>query len=216
MRLYRLLLASGLLLAAAPALAQERRTNEFGGPYIGPHAGLSRLKLSPTVQQSSGVIATDEGWSIGGQIGQRWQSGALVTGLELEADFTDTVAVASEPPGSTSPVNREFDLKASGRLKGLIGAAYGPVLGYVTGGIQVSRIELDTSFPTTGIPPQSFEQNETALVYGFGLAYRVAPRVTVELEATRADFGDLEFAGDVGGARTTQSDALTLRLNRSF
>jgi opacity protein-like surface antigen len=161
------------------------------------------------------MVATDESWSIGGQIGHRWQSGALVTGLEVEADFPDTVAVSSEPLGIT-PVIREFNVKASGRVKGLIGAAYGPVFGYVTGGIQLSLIELDTSFPTTGIPPQSFEQNETALVYGFGLAYRVAPRLTVEVEATRAEFGDLEFAGDVGGARSTRSDALMVRLNRAF
>lgn len=207
----------------APAVARAQDAgNErdeaaaWDGAYVGVHAGYLRFRtrLNPG---TIGERQSTEGASFGAQLGRRWQSGALVTGVELSATFPqapDHDSSAGLPfPG---PV-LQLDQRWSGQARANIGLASGRWLGYAIGGLDVTQLRLEvanlvctaSSCALTG-PSRSARRTFVGSVLGLGAAVRLGDGYSLGLEATRSSFGRTTHgAFDY----VVRDDALTLRLN---
>ncbi len=165
-----------------------------------------------------------DGPSFGAQIGRRWQSGNVVTGLELQASFPQ---VDSHPiffPNIIPDPLFELDLRASGRVKGAIGLTSGRWLGYATAGLDVSNLRLGralfafTGFNRTGPTFRKTatlyeEHNYVGFILGFGAGYSLGDGYSLDLELTRSFFGR-----DIFGTHnfSPRIDAMVLRLNQAL
>ena len=179
--------------AAPPATTASavaaRSRGDWSGPYLGVHAGIARSHYRTVSAQP--LIIDAEGAAFGAQLGWRWQSGALVTGAELELTLPRNQA------GRFAPTS-VFETSTTGRIKGQVGVSDGPFLIYGTGGIQLSNV----GFYDANIGQSGF-------VYGAGVAWRVSPRISLGVEGVQADLG---FIPNVA-AVTNRGRSLTVRLN---
>ena len=189
--------AAAVAVAAAPA-PPSHPIGSWTGPYLGVNAGVaeSRYRGSPVVGSPRG---RSSGVTWGAQLGWRWQSGSLVAGIELEASFPQGQDVTFFP---ANPVR--YDTDVAGRAKGQIGIALGRVLLYGTAGVQVSAFNIDRE-------PDAPPMNVTGLLFGGGLAARILPHMSAEIEATQTDLGTLPNTLVASRARS-----VVLRLNQNF
>ncbi len=189
----------------AVAVAAPLPVEPWDGAYVGLNVGLAEAeylyRTSTIGFQTHGRVS---GAAFGAQVGQRWQSGNVVAGLELEASIPDL---------DTEFYDRRLDLTLSGRIKGQIGFALGPVLAYGMFGLQVSqfRYGLDPGGPS-GPPPRITNGATTGLTYGFGIATRLTSRLSLEVEAFRTDLAGL--AGFLFNA--PENRGIALRLNQQI
>lgn len=205
--------------ATAPAptapVHVEHPAEPWDHAYVGINGGYLKFRQRARPDAIDRVL-TSHGVSFGAQVGRRWQSGSLVTGLELEGNFpidakTVTVINATRGRGSVEqlPVS-EDELTARARIKGSIGFSSGSFLGYGVAGLEVSRVLFrqnsfanvpnDREFTT-----RTFERYHPGFVFGLGAAYKLSG-ITLELEATRSSLGN-----GVG-----RSDSVILRLNQAI
>ncbi len=197
----------------APAFLQEA-AEPWDHAYVGINGGYATFRFV-TRPDAIDRELTSEGPSFGVQLGRRWQSGRVVTGLELEGNFplgTNNItvinAIRGRGPVEQLPVS-EDELTARARVKGSIGFSSGPFLGYGVAGIDVSRLLFRINTFRTSIPndpeftTRVFEQYKPGLMFGLGAAYKLNGTITVELEATRSSLGD-----------SRRSDGVVLRLNQ--
>jgi Outer membrane protein beta-barrel domain len=192
-----------------PSVPSDQDASPWEGPFLGFGVGLAESRYhygSLDTTPDSRVKST--GPSFGLQLGNRWQSGKLVTGIELE------LTVPQDQEGLLSvgtATKRPFEIETTARLKGQLGLATGSILAYGIGGIQVSQIRYTTAAAAPR-PPAMREGRSVGLVYGLGIATIISSRLSLELEATRVDFGLIPGSNTVSAG----NDAITLRLNHKF
>lgn len=208
--------------ATAPTSVQHP-PEPWDHAYVGISGGYSTFR-NTTRPDAIDRELTSHGPTFGAQVGRRWQSGSVVTGLELEANFplnsnniTVLNIVRGRGPVEQFPVS-ENELTARMRLKGSIGFSSGSLLGYGIAGLDVSRMLLRINTLRTNIPndreftTRVFEQYTPGFVFGVGAAYNLNRAISVELEATRSSLGDLGANSGTFG----RSDSVILRLNQAL
>ena len=218
--------------AAAPARAHRETRADAGDTgfdpqawdhaYVGVHAGYSRFRSQ--YRQNLGGIPDPQatsGYSFGAQLGRRWQSGRLVAGVELQATFPQVPDHDTSVPGVpfAGPAI-ELDQRWSGRVKGSIGFASGPFLGYALAGLDVTQLRLEQanincSATACSVVGPAFVQRRSFVgsVLGLGAEIRLGDAYSLGLEATHSEFGRT-FSG-VNNYDVT-SRTLLLRLQRTF
>lgn len=109
------------------------------------------LVVVPGTSRDFAASKRETNWSGGGQAGYQWQSGRLVFGAEGDFDpFRRTTAVTQTfgplttaiTPNASVQATREARTRAELSARGRLGAAFGKMLIYGTGGYSWARMEV--------------------------------------------------------------------------
>jgi outer membrane immunogenic protein len=183
-------------------------TEPIGFGYI--CAPLALPSAVATVAGTGSGRASDNGFTGGGQVGYNLQAGNFVYGLE--ADFGAFHLKASRAAGAIYPffglatpfapftynfgatVETDWLFTARGR----VGAAFGALLIYGTGGLAVTELKLTTSF-SDNFPPfppgasaaGTSSKTKTGWTLGGGAEWALGNNWTVKGEFLYIDFGSV-------------------------
>jgi outer membrane immunogenic protein len=155
------------------------------------------------------------GFAIGGEAGYNYQTGPFVLGIETDGGFFDvrqsrnhlftSTAPVVNPPGTPFQFTISQSVKTDWMwtLRPRIGYAWGPWLGYITGGLGVTDARVSIGYSDNRNPPNlaSFTHSSlrTGGVIGLGGAWMFAPGWSGKLEWLYSDFGH------VSGTTTTSN-----------
>lgn len=237
-----LLVTAGLVALAAPAIAADlpARTYtkapvmaalyDWSGFYIGINGGGGSSHKCWDVTNDGFVNVVParpegchdaSGGTVGGQIGYRWQSAALVFGLEAQGNWANF-------SGSNTSLfflaeRNRSRIDAFGLFTGQVGYAWNNVLVYVKGGAAVIRDKYDSFDIPTGALIDSARETRWGGVVGVGLEYGFTPNWSFAVEYDHMFMGtrDNVFytpAGLFDGSDRIRQDVdlFTARLNYKF
>jgi outer membrane immunogenic protein len=191
--------------AAAPAVAADLPARaytkaptyvaavyDWSGFYIGGNGGWGQSRscwdntdLVPGVALPEGCHNANGG-TAGGQIGYRWQSSAVVFGLEAQGNWADFKGsnVSTLLFGLTSNSSK---VDAFGLFTGQIGYAWNNALLYVKGGAAVTSDKYTGS--VLGTPFDTAKETRWGGTVGVGLEYGFLPNWSVGVEYDHMSMG---------------------------
>jgi outer membrane immunogenic protein len=184
------------------------RASAAPGPALGgvviPPGDIAEIVGTPVTTNSS-----TGGFAIGGEAGYNYQVGHFVLGIETDGgafdvrqsrnhQFTSTVAVNPLSPTPTFPtftIGQSVKTDWQWTLRPRIGYAWGPWLGYITGGLGVTDARVSIAYSDDRTPPNvaSFTHSSTRTggVIGVGGAWMFAPGWSGKLEWLYSDYGSV-------------------------
>lgn len=183
MRKYGVALA---LVACVGASAQEAK---WTGPFAGVHVGSPELKTTwSDLDDDWGSYTWDgarHGLSYGLNGGYNYQTGPLVIGGEASISLASCKRqkrMADTGSYWSSRVVRTDEIKSILMAKAKVGYAMDNALFYLTAG--VSRLSIDHVWAEDMDPDDSwaFETKKSVAVYGAGMAFKVTPKLSANLE----------------------------------
>jgi outer membrane immunogenic protein len=178
----------------------------WAGCYIGAQVGYAwgRDRDNETFDGvdtlvSPATAANVNGFKAGGNVGCNYQTGAVVFGVEGDAEWAHLT-------GSTTFSNEEFppdfyqtNVDFQGSVRGRIGYAFDRVLLYVTGGVAFAHInEHDVSGLTGAFTDTA--TTRTGWTVGGGLDYAFTNNWIGRVEYRYADFGTFSYTSSLFGA----------------
>jgi len=187
-----------LIILAAAIIAcgsLQAQAAKWGGPYAGISVGSTELKTNwKNLDGDWGGLSWDGsryGITYGLHGGYNFQTGPLVLGGEASYSFAslnrsarmaDTPDPGGESTWSSSLVVRTDNVKSILTVKGKVGLEVDTALLYLTAG--ASRLSIDHTWAEDADPNDSwsFKTAKTVAVYGAGLAFKVTPKVSANLE----------------------------------
>ena len=162
------------LPARAPAyVAAPAPVLLWNGGYVGFNVGYGWSSVSATYLGATGSEDFN-GVVGGGQIGYNWQWTSLVLGVE--ADFQGTDQRNDYLVGG---VAASAGLDWFGTVRGRIGYAPGPWMGYFTGGWVYGKFSAEA---TSGGVTVSASDNRSGWTVGGGLDYKFSPNWSARAE----------------------------------
>jgi outer membrane immunogenic protein len=151
----------------------------------------------PAVGVDSGKFNTSGGL-VGGQLGYNWQTGAVVLGIETDADWMSV-------KGRTAGLGGVCVLDGGGQCqtqqnwvgttRARAGYAFDRWLPYVTGGVAYGNIQAVQSTGT-------FTNTNVGWTAGAGLEYAIDRNWSAKLEYLHVDLGTATFMGAASGTST--------------
>jgi outer membrane immunogenic protein len=161
---------------------------DWSGFYLGVNGGYGWSRQCLDVTAVGGLVGTfaegcrDAGGGVvGGQIGYRWQTGAMVFGLEAQGDWANlrnSRITTLFNPADTFKTN----INGIGLFTGQIGYAWNSTLLYVKGGAAVVNQRWDLFDTATGVGISQAERTRWAGTIGAGLEYGITPNWTIGVE----------------------------------
>jgi outer membrane immunogenic protein len=212
----------GLPLKAPSAPAQPTPT--WTGWYVGINGGGSWGNTDPTVNAVNGAAGffaagnipavnavgstsfANSGGLVGGQAGYLFQTGKLISGLEVGLDYFGINGKASatgvyplSPPGTPELFTFNENAKTDWLLTflGRVGIDQGVWYPYVTGGAAVTRVNYSNTFVDNVFSPgcttctASIEQTKTGVAVGAGAEWLVSAHWLLRAEYLFVDLGSL-------------------------
>ena len=194
-----LLVVSGLVALAAPAVAADVRMPATKAPmpapmvqiynwtgfYVGGHVGGAFA--------GDGVFAgSDSRFLGGGQIGFDYQfANNWVAGIEAQYSWLGggNRVLPFVPAGVATIDNRGI-----GSVTGRIGYTWGPLLAYAKGGYAFVDRELNVTQFGAPVPVATTGRGKDGYTIGAGLEYLFAPNWSAKAEYQYYDFGRTTFA----------------------
>jgi len=214
-RLYSLGIAlAGVVMSAMSAQASDlqARSNQpsyykapselpfsWTGFYAGINGGYAWGQSSwsdPAVGASSGNFNTSGGL-IGGQLGYNWQTGALVLGIETDADWMSVKGSTAGVGGVCADGGGQCQTQQSwvGTTRARVGYAFDRWLPYVTGGVAYGNIQAVQPTGTT-------TNTNVGWAAGGGLEYGIDRNWSAKFEYLHIDLGTAAFMGAASGTST--------------
>jgi len=140
------------------------------------------------------VGASEEGFTIGGQIGYNYQFGNFVAGLEADIAYTD-LSKTTRFTGTTNAVSvfrQEMDYL--GTVRGRLGYAFDRFLVYATGGFAYGDVSNRATFFNAGLPNQiDYAGAKSDVKYGYtvggGVEYAFTNNLSAKAEYLYYDLG---------------------------
>jgi len=240
MKLTFLAAVAWVALGAAPALAADLPARayskapamiaaiyDWSGFYVGLNAGGSSAHHcwtntsfgTPTVPNVAEGCNDATGALVGGQLGYRRQTGALVFGIEAQGDWADFKGSHASQfvPGATN----QTKVDAIGLFTGQAGYAWNNVLWYVKGGAAVASDKYKGVATITGGVFDQASDSRWGGVIGTGVEVGFGPNWSVAAEYDHMFMGSrsITFTGVPAGtpARTDavsqDVDLATVRVN---
>ncbi len=201
----------------------------WSGFYVGANAGVaaSRFCWEAAFFGSEGCHDATGG-VVGAQIGYRWQSDALVLGLEAQGDWANLEGEnVSELFGGNFTNRSRVD--ALGLFTAQVGYAADNALFYLKGGVAVSRNRFDVldtpPAPTNSPVADAPDQTRWGTTLGVGVEYGFAPNWSAGVEYNHlfmqsedSRFTTLPSPGAFFGDESISqgADLITARLNYRF
>ncbi|VXC49699.1 Outer membrane immunogenic protein [Pseudomonas sp. 8AS] len=220
------LVALSLLGAAnllpALAYADSSSARDWSGAYFGASLGAAEGKGDTSTHASVGgtsdyFTTTDpqqlgnagdgsvSQWNASGGLfgGYGWQQGNLYWGVEASLNslsFDESHNPATQTylsdPASTFTLNQSVEADWQGTLRARLGLAEGRWLAYLTGGIALSRLKVESNYADTsglgGSGHGSSEESKTGWVVGAGGEYALSERLSLRGEYLYADYGSVD------------------------
>lgn len=185
---------AAVIVAIAPAHAQDPKP--FQGPYVGLHGGYAWQGISGAFDNMGSntplsSIDLDSG-ILGGQIGYSRQVGQFMWGVE--ADATAAIGSSGSVINPDPPVYEQLSAQAAylGSVRGRLGYVMDDVLAYATLGIGFAEFKFSENAPAQPFMG-SMRLQETGIVYGGGLEWKIAYGVTVRAEYLHYDVGGIAY-----------------------
>ena len=166
------------ILPAANAHADNMLAPIWSGVYLGFHGGAKWADLDTDF--SSNISSTNA--TGGGHAGVNFGLGAVVVGLEGDANYDGSDFVFSTAGGGTGSLSTDW----SGTIRGRVGMPIGPALLYATAGYAWTETSL--SERTAAGTNHSANHTFSGVVYGIGAEAYVLPNLSLRLEALRYDY----------------------------
>jgi outer membrane immunogenic protein len=170
------------------------------GFYAGINGGYVWGRSSwsdPAVGANSGSFNTSGGL-VGGQFGYNWQTGAVVLGIETDADWM-SVKGSNAGLGGVCVADGGGQCQTQqswvGTTRARVGYAFDRWLPYVTGGVAYGNIQAAQPFGTT-------TKTNVGWTAGGGLEYGIDRNWSARLEYLHIDLGTATFMGAASGTST--------------
>ena len=170
------------------------------GYYAGINGGYAWGQSSwsdPAVGANSGNFNTSGGL-VGGQLGYNWQTGAIVLGIETDADWMSV-------KGSTAGLGGVCAFDGGGQCqtqqswvgttRARVGYAFDRWLPYVTGGVAYGNIQAVQ-------PTGTSASTNIGWTAGAGLEYAIDRKWSAKLEYLHIDLGTATFMGAASSTST--------------
>jgi outer membrane immunogenic protein len=180
-----LLVTTAFGLIPAIGMAQD-----WAGPYGGLTLGYGFGDADHSFSNAAPSDNSDpDGALFGGFLGYGFQSGNMVYGAEVDAEFNNFAGSFVNSTGATSGGTTTGDWQASVRAKvGLSGQLRGkPALYYATAGWAAGKFDFlggPSAAATNG-----YSDTLNGWTAGLGMDWRVSPKTAVRLEYRYTDFG---------------------------
>ena len=205
----RIAIAASLTVLAGSALAADFRpppprtiaAPDWTGFYLGVNAGggwaNADIDFSFAGVPFAAIDNSLRGALGGVQAGYNWQSGAILFGVEVDAQLSGVQGriTAPCPPGfcGPPPLAASYGQEVSwfGTARGRIGYAMPTWLAYGTAGFAYGRLETNASASAGGLTATfNSAEDRTGWTVGGGIEVAFAPRWSAKLEYLYVDFGD--------------------------
>ncbi|MBP0615335.1 porin family protein [Jiella sp. KSK16Y-1] len=188
--------AADVIYDAPVAVAPIVSAYDWSGFYVGIYGGYGSGDL--TAESEGGVFHSlndfadplddAKGGFYGGTLGYNYQIDNWVLGLEADfagSDF-DADFVSSDPEWHA-------DLDWLLTVRPRVGYAFDKFLPYVTGGLAVGRVGIDTFDRVADDDGGSDSRTMTGYTVGAGVEYAVFDNLTLKAEYNYVDLGSREF-----------------------
>lgn len=152
----------------------------------------------------------------GAHAGYNWNQGGVVFGFETDIQRTHLVSSMIGGLTTTPPPPSPFDFARTqatidwyGTLRGRVGATFGSLMVYLTGGLAYGNVDLSSTFSAFGLTTQ-LQNSQTRLggVGGFGLEYILQPNLIATLNYQYVDLGRVNAFSSAGVVGQFSSVAL--------
>ncbi len=170
------------------------------GFYAGINGGYAWGRSSwsdPAIGANSGNFITSGGL-VGGQVGYNWQTGAVVLGIESDADWMRIKGSTTGPGGvCLADGGGQCQTQQSwvGTTRARVGYAFDRWLPYVTGGVAYGNIQV--------VQPSGTSSNtNVGWTAGAGVEYAINRNWSAKLEYLHIDLGTATFMGAASGTPT--------------
>ncbi|MHC4055488.1 outer membrane protein [Bradyrhizobium sp. 25ACV] len=167
----------------------QQAVYDWTGFYIGANGGYGWASSKLTAPGNPDTSSSPSGGLAGGQLGYNWQTGAVVLGVEGDADWANI-------RGSTSCPGAAFvcasNTRALATLRGRIGWAAGPVLLYGTAGGAYANEHYSALTPAGGAFAGTTGVNDAdrwGYSAGAGVEYGFTPNWSAKVEYMHYGFG---------------------------
>ncbi len=205
----RLLFACGLMALTCPAFADNF---DWTGPYVGVQGGIdnSTLKINDAFFLApQGTTSLDSAMSGGADMGYNFDSGKLVYGAEIDANFItgNKVDVAAKDTYRAQP-------GWYGTARARVGFSSNNVLFYGTGGLAFGDVGLQDLSTGLKIGPAM----QFGWVVGTGLEVAVSPQLSFKAEVLHIDLGKQNYLNNLAVASVAgyQDDVARIGINFHF
>src|SRR6201996_3684847 len=221
--------ASAADLAARPytkAPPMVQAMYDWSGFYVGINGGWAETHDGRNNGALTPLGSYDQnGGTVGGQIGYRWQSGAFVFGLEAQGNWADLTGGTQNLFIAGNSLHSKMD--AFGLFTGQVGYAWNNVLLYAKGGAAVTDRNYSFISNATGnVLSSSGYDSQWSPTVGVGLEYGFAPNWSfgVEYDHIFEDRHTVTFISSATGAAIAggpfssggDTDMVLGRLNYKF
>lgn len=163
--------------------------------------------LTQTVAGSSSANASS--FLGGAHGGYNWTQGPFLFGFEADIQGLHlnspmvaglTYVPPPAPPGVTDLASAHALVQWYGTLRGRVGATFGPLLVFVTGGLAYGDVELRSAFSAFGLSTfAQAQETKVGGVAGLGLEYMVIPNVMLTFNYQYVDLGKINIASSTAG-----------------
>jgi len=205
---------------------------DWSGFYVGVNGGygsssncwnVDNIAGTPVVPGAPEGCSRANGGTAGGQIGYRWQAGALVAGLEAQGNWADLSGSNLSllfGPGVTN----QSKIDAFGLFTGQFGYAWNNALLYVKSGIAVTDDNYKGITTGLGTAFDAGKETRAGFAAGVGLEYGFTPNwsLAVEYDHFFMFNNGVSFTTVGGGALSRiediqqDVDLVTARINYRF
>jgi len=198
---------------------------DWSGFYIGANGGYGNSRNSWSIPGFGSEGAFDANGAVaGGQIGYRWQNGAMVFGLEAQYDWSDMSGSQVSLGFVTTPGDavEHAHVRSFGLFTGQLGYAWNNTLLYVKGGAAVTDNHFEHRFTGTSTVIDSASDTRWGGAIGAGLEFGLAPNWSLGVEYDHLFMQNRSLTFTAFGAPSTLDntsqnlDLVTARVNYRF
>jgi outer membrane immunogenic protein len=189
----------GRMPTKAPVYTPAPAPLLWNGFYIGAQVGYawgddhSEEFTTATGLATGADPSIDPDGVVGGiHLGYNYQMSSIVLGVEGDIEASGVDGSATNVFGVTT----SFDNRWQGSLRGRLGAAFGPTLLYVTGGVAFA--DLRYRYSTAATPVESFSDTKAGWTLGAGAEFAFSPAWSTRLEYRYTDFGSITNTSLIG------------------
>ena len=207
MKITTILLASVAAVLASSAFAADLPSRRAPATYIAPvpvftwtgfYVGLNAGAAFRTGNDNNNAFfggggnGNTTGFVGGGQLGYNWQSGAIVWGLETDAQYRSNIGNTANAGffGNGNSNNGGF----YGTTRARLGYAFSPMfMAYITGGAAYGNVANNNGFNPFFGGAGGFNNNGSNFRLGYaagaGVEFAVTPNWSIKAEALYNDLG---------------------------
>lgn len=206
---------------------------DWSGFYVGANGGYGSSSNCWDLNQIGAVTLFPgnapegchdaTGGVAGGQVGYRWQTGALVAGLEAQGNWAD-LRGSSLSTALGAAVTNQSKIDGFGLFTGQFGYTWNNTLLYVKSGLAVTTDKYQGIIPATGMAFDAASETRVGYAAGVGLEYGFTPNWSLAVEYDHFFmFNNANSFTTIGASSLSRVDSIqqdvdlvTARLNYRF